>query len=77
MMLAERSANFGELFFAFLLGNELGQHGARAFLVAFQHEEARRLRHKEQQQQKQNGRYGAGQEHIAPANYIEPRIAAA
>ncbi len=77
VMLAERGADFREFAFAFFRRHQLRQHLARAAFIALQHKEARRLRHKQQQQQKQRRGNGAGEEHIAPANGVQPRIAAA
>ena len=73
----QRGADFGEFLLGFLLRDEFVQHRARAALIALEHQVARGFGHQDQEKQKKAGGNGAGEKHVAPADGIEPGIAAA
>src|SRR6185312_4655115 len=77
VMFADRGADLGNLFLGFLGGRQLGQHRARLRFISLEHEKTWGFRHEKKEDEKKCCGYGAGEKHVAPADRVEPHIAAA
>jgi len=77
MMLGKGDADLGDFALGFDRAGQFAEDGAGAGFVAPQHEVTGRFGDEHEEQEEREGGNGAGGEHVAPADLVEPGIAVA